>query len=165
MAASPRIRKESTDKQQQEQKQQQQRQHDEQEASISAAAKTKSETPSLTKPADEDLSVPKQLISNDDVDSPPQSTKDTPSNVESLSQSNTGPTPSLDQLITLPAESSGKRSKPAPSVATTPQPPPLLLNVAELDGEGGSEGASSIGSMLKKLTVSVCLCCVPCHLT
>lgn len=150
VAVTPSTHKESTDKQQQ-----QQQQDDEQRTTTSTAAQTKSDTPSLTKPADENLSVPKLLTSVDDGDPPPQSPKDTPSNVGDTSQNNPGPTPSVDQPNPPLAESSGKRSKPAPSVAATPQPPPLLLNVAEVDGEGESEGSRTIGSMLKKLTVSV----------
>lgn len=157
--AAPKTRKESTSKQQQQEQQQQQ---DERKASTSSAKETKSEKPPSTEAADvEDLAEPKRLTSVEDVDPPPQSPRvDTPSNGHSVSQGNTDPTPQ-DLPDGPPAESSGKRSKPPPPAAATPQPPPQLLNVAELDGEGGSR---SIGSMLKKLTVSMTLPPLsPCH--
>ena len=99
--------------------------------------------------------MPKRLTSVDDVNPTPQSTKDTPSNVDSISLGNAGPIPSLGHPNAPHPESPGKRTKPASSVAAAAQPPPLLLNVAEVDGEGDGEGSRSIGSMLKKLTVSV----------
>ena len=116
----------------------------------------------MTKP---DEGLPKRLTSVDDADPPPQSTKDTPSNVDRISLGNAGSTPSLGHPNTPHPESPGKRTKPASSVAAAAQPPPLLLNVAEVDGEGDGEGSRSIGSMLKKLTVSVVTRCLPpaCH--
>lgn len=183
VAVTPKTPKESTDKQQQQQEQhqrqqqqgrqrQQQQEHDE-ETPTPAATETESVTPSVTKP-DEDLSVPKQLTSVDDADPPRQSTKDTSANVDSISLDNAGPTPSLGHPNTPQTEFPGKRTKPASSVAAAAGPPPLLLNVAEVDGEEDGEGSRSIGSMLKKLTVSVATllctyyyistsCMSPCH--